>query len=101
MALKITTTESLNNEISRLQARAKVLEEKLDDNLDYLQDNYSSMIMGSIFKGDGVNSSFAGSIGGFLLGNDRLREALVNIVNALTDVISGWIEKLADKLSRK
>ena len=45
---KITTIKSLDDEIHRLQAKAKDLEGRLYESLDYLQDNYSSMVMKSV-----------------------------------------------------
>jgi hypothetical protein len=101
MAGKIKNTETLENEIRRLQAQAKVLEDKLDTNLDYLQNNYSSMIMGSLFNKEGIKNSFAGSIAGFFLGNEKLREAISNIVNTLAEKASAGIEKLSERLSKR
>ncbi|MES1217017.1 MAG: hypothetical protein ABUT20_15995 [Bacteroidota bacterium] len=101
MAIKIKNIESLEGQIRRLQDKAKILEEKLDVNLDYLQDNYSSMIMGSIFNKEGIKNSFAGSFAGFFLGNEKLQEAVSNIVNNLAEKATIGLEKLSEKLTKK
>lgn len=101
MARKIKSIDSLENQILLLQAKAKILEDRLDDNLDYLQDNYSSMIMRSLFKTDGAKTSLVGSIAGFFLGNEKLQEALSNIVSTLAEKATIGIEKLSEKLSGK
>jgi hypothetical protein len=100
MSRKIRNTESLDSEIRRLQDKARVLEEKLDNNLDYLQENYSSMIMGSLFNKEGIKSSFATSLAGFFLGNEKLQEAVSNIVNTLAEKATIGLEKLSERLTK-
>ena len=101
MPIKIKNIESLESEIRRLQDKAKIYEEKLDSSLDYLQDNYSSMIMGSLFNREGLKNSFAGSLAGFFLGNEKLQEAVSNIVNNLAEKATIGLEKLSEKLAKK
>ena len=101
MTGQISNTQSLDNEIKRLEEKAGKLEGKLDRSFEYLQDNYSSMIMGSLFKQDGVKSSFAGSLAGFFLGNEKLQEALANIANTLAERATDGIERLSEILAKK
>jgi len=101
MTGQISNTQSLDNEIRRLEEKAGKLEGKLDRSFEYLQDNYSSMIMGSLFKQDGIKSGFAGSLAGFFLGNEKLQEAFANIANTLAERATDGIERLSEILSKK
>ena len=103
MAQKINNVESLDQEIRRLQAKADKLEEKLDESLDYLQDNYSSMIMNSVLSkaAGGMKNGVAGTVLSFLLGNEKLVEAFSRIANHLIEKAANGIDILADKITRK
>lgn len=107
MGKKLNSTESLDQEIIRLQARAKELETQLDDSLDYLQDNYSSMIMNSVFSKaggllpGGIKGGVAGTILSFILGNEKLVEAISRVTNHLVEKAADGIDKLADKIVKK
>ncbi len=99
---KIKSVRSLDREIARLQAKAKTLEAELDKSLDYLQDNYSSMIMNSVFsKATGLKGGVAGTVLSFILSNEKLANALSKIVNDLMDKAATGIDKLAEKMSKK
>jgi hypothetical protein len=104
MPRKIKNIESLNEEIARLQAKAKGLEGDLNENLDYLQDNYSSLIMNSVFRGAGemnMKSSVAGTVAGLVLGNERIQAILSKLTTQLLDKAADGLEKLADKFAKK
>ena len=59
------------------------------------------MIMGSIFNKEGIKNSFAGSLAGFFLSNQKLREAILNIANNLAERATTAIEKLSEKIIKK
>jgi hypothetical protein len=107
MAKKITSIETIDREIARLQLKAKDIEGELDKSLDYLQDNYSSMIMNSVFSGaaNGISGGLKGgvlsTILGFILGNEKLVEAFSRVTNHLVDKAADGIDKLADKIVKK
>jgi len=101
MVRTINNTRSLDAEIRRLEEKSGKLEDKLDRNLEYLQDNYSSLIMGSLFRQDGIKNSVAGSLAGFFLGNEKLQDALSNIANTLAERATDGLEKLSEILSKK
>jgi len=46
----ITSLDTLNEKIDALHARKEELEDKLENNWEFLQDNYSLLIRNSIFK---------------------------------------------------
>ena len=107
MGKKIINIETLDQEIARLQSKAKDLEGDLDKSLDYLQDNYSSMIMNSVFSGavSGISGGLKGgvlsTIIGFILGNEKLVEAFSRVTNQLVEKAANGIDKLADKMTKK
>ena len=101
MARKIKDIASLDKEIRRMQEKAQVLEGKLDESLDYLQDNYSSMLVNSVFNTGGMKSTVTGTVLSFLLGNEKLRDAFSKIINHLTDKVAAGLDILADKLGGK
>ena len=100
---KITTIKSLDDEIRRLQAKAKDLEGRLDESLDYLQDNYSSMIMKSVLGNatGGIKSGIAGTVLSVILSNDKLSNAFSKIMNDLMDKTATGLDWLAEKMTRK
>jgi len=101
---KIRNLNSLNNEILKLEAKADNIGQKLDDNFNYLQENYLKLIKKSIFKSGVTGAAGAGILGvviSSLMGNDRLREALSRIASPLADKAVGWIETLINRMSKK
>ncbi len=100
---KITSIESLDMEINRLRAKAKDLEGKLDESLDYLQDNYSSMIMNSVLgkATGGLKSGITGTILSVVLSNEKLASAFSKIINDLLDKAASGIDRLAEKMTKK
>ncbi len=100
---KINSIEKLDREISRLQAKAKDLEGRLDESFDYLQDNYSSMIMNSVLHhaAGGLKNGIAGTILNFILNNEKLANALSKVINDLADKAATGIDRLAEKMRRK
>ena len=92
---------SLEREISRLQQRARQLELKMDSSLDYLQENYTSMVISSFLPFLGRNTGIGGMVLRFLLQNRRLRQQMTQLTEFLFDKASGWLDLLLDKLNFK
>ena len=92
---------SLEREISRLQQRARQLELKMDSSLDYLQENYTSMVFGSFLPFLGRNTGIGGMVLKFLLQNRRLRQQMTQLTEFLFDKASDWLDLLLDKLDFK
>jgi hypothetical protein len=93
--------KTLEKEIRQLQARADRLEQQLDDNLRHLQQNAPSLIMGSFFSGGNLKTSFLGTAAGWLLGNERLRDASTKIINSLLDNMAALVDTLAEKITQQ
>jgi hypothetical protein len=89
---------SLEREISRLQKRARQLEQEMDDSLDYLQENYTSMVIASFLPFIGRKTGFAGLLLKFLLQNERLRQKLTQLTEFLFDKASDGLDFLLDKV---
>jgi len=101
---KIRNLNSLNKEILRLEAKAENIGQKLDNNFEYLQENYLTLIKKSIFKSSATGAAGVGIVGAIissLVGNDRLREALSKVASPLADKAAGWIENLLSRMGKK
>src|SRR3974390_3231293 len=99
MANKIKNLDTLEKEIYRLRLEAKSKEEKLEENLDYLQKNYASMIMNSIFNRahsgkEKIKEKFFSSV----WENEKIQEGINKIISHLADRASEGIENLVDKI---
>lgn len=97
----LRSLDALEKEIYRQRLKAKILEKKLDENFDYLHDNYSSLVKNSIFKSGEATESIAISIIRSLVGHERLQEALVKLANPLADKAAGLIDSLLARISKK
>ena len=88
----------LDKEILRLRFQARVLEKKLDEKFDHLQDNYSSMIVKSFLPAITQKSGLAGSILQFVFQNSRLQDSLGKLAERLFNKVSDGVEFIAEKL---
>lgn len=97
----INTLDKLERKIARLKARSKKLEQQLEENFDYLQDNYGSMVKSSIFR---KTSSAAENFSGFLIqslvNQHPLQDALEKIIEHFTAKAASWIESLMNRASK-
>ena len=100
-AKNIHNLDTLEREIYRLKLEAKNIEEKLDRNLDHLQDNCFSMTMNSVF---GKSRQHDESKGGFFdsfLKNESFNAAINKMTENIADKAATGIEILIDKLFHK
>lgn len=101
-ASKIHSLDTLEKEIYRLKLYSRKLEDRMDNNLDYLKDNYGRMAKNSIFsRKDGVKETITEGITGSFLKNERLQQAIDKIVNHLVDKATDGIDTLVEKLFQK
>ena len=100
-ASKIRNLDVLEKEIYRLRLEAKNTAEKLENNLDYLQHNYGSMTMNSIFsrstKGSGKENVKLRIFSSFWE-NEKVQNGINRIVDHLADKTAEGIENLLDKI---
>jgi len=97
----INNLKSLDKEIFRLLNRTKELEQELDGKLDYLQDNYSSMMMKSFLPAIGQKGGVAGTLLHFIFQNERLQDSLLKLAERLFNKVSDGVEFIVDKIDGK
>ena len=90
----------MDREIRRLRLHARKLEQELDQSLDFVQDNYSSLLLRSVLPLAGNKWGVAGSIFQLLSRNQRLQESLSRLADQAFGRIADVVEFLADKLDR-
>lgn len=98
---RIYNLESLDSEIRRLQSRTRALEKEIDQKMDHLQDNYSSMIMKSFLPAFGIKSGLIGTLLQVVLQNRRLQDSVGRLTDQVFDKISDAVEFVATKLEGK
>jgi len=93
--------DTLDRKIRKLKATAKALEQQWDENFDYLQDNYKTLVKNSIFKTPSASESMGGSIVQSFINNDRLRNSINRIIEHFAVKAAGWIDSFADRIIEK
>ena len=93
---KIRNTNTLEREIYRLQLEAKNLEEKIDRNLEHLQENYFSMTMNSFFQKKEKKSFFES-----VFRNENFTATLNKVTDHISSRAAESIETLVDKIFHK
>lgn len=100
-AKNIHNLDTLEREIYRLKLEARNIEEKLDNNLEHLQENYFSMTMNSIFRDkkqhDGEKTGFFESF----FKSEAFAAALNKITESIASRTASGIENLVEKIFRK
>jgi hypothetical protein len=97
----ITDLSSLDLEIARLSLQAKHMEKQLDERLGYLQDNYSSLVMKSVFPVLQPGGGISGTLLGVVLQNKRIRDSFTKLTEQLLSRVSDGLDFLSDKLEKK
>jgi hypothetical protein len=96
----IRNIDTLEKEVYRLKLEAKNIEEKLDKNLDHLQENYFSMTMNSFF-GHRKHKEEPGSFFDSFVNSDGFRSAVNKVTDHIANNTAESLEKLVDKLFHK
>ena len=97
----ISNLDTLDKEIRKLKATAKAMEHKWDENFDYLQVNYLSMVKNSVLKTTSPGESLGGSMVKSFLNNDRLQHSTNRIIEHFAGKAAEWIDSLANRLIKK
>lgn len=63
--VKITSTQLLEKEISRLKKRSRVLENELGNRVDHFRENYKKMALNAVIPGSAKHSGWLGMAGNF------------------------------------
>ncbi len=88
----------LDKDIRRLQAKAKQLEDEIDNNFTYLQNHSAALFINSLFprKIRADDPAREGLLGAFFQ-NERLMNPLNKLATRLVGQASHFINKLIDK----
>ncbi|HET9055550.1 MAG TPA: hypothetical protein VFN30_01755 [Chitinophagaceae bacterium] len=101
-ASKIHNLDTLEKEIYRLKLHGKKMEGKIDDDFDYLRENFGKMARNSFFhKREGLKETITNGITGSFVKSERLQQAIDKIVNHLVDKATDGIDSLLDRLFQK
>jgi hypothetical protein len=90
----ISNSDSLEREIYRLKLQAKNIESQFDENLDYLQKNYSSMAFNSFFSGTKKDKE---NIFSTFIKNDAISSILNKVTCHIGDRVMENIDGLVDR----
>jgi hypothetical protein len=101
MASKIHDLQSLDKEISRLRAEAKLLEKKIDDSFSYLQEHSSSMMVNTLLSGIIKKETVSGTVVNFVLQNERFQKTVGRLAEVLVDKAAGGMDIIIDKIAPK
>ena len=93
--------QALEKKIRHLKQHAKDLENKMDERLDYFQDNYRSLAIKSVLPAALAKSGLTGTILEVVLENKQLRNSENKMADKLFTKISEGVEYLSGKFTRK
>ena len=97
----INSLEALDLEIYKLQMKAKQQEKALDASFDHLQENFHSMAWNSVVRYNSNKQSWISGVVNSLLGQERLKIALIKLAGNLAERATDGIESLVSRLFRK
>jgi hypothetical protein len=97
---RLTGLRSLNAEIHRLQGHKKALENKIDAKMEFLQSNYSSMVMKSVFPAIQDKAGVPFTVVELLTQNERIRGSVGRVANLVLNKLSDGLDFIADKLEK-
>lgn len=98
---KINTLDKLEKKIAHLKGRSKKLEQQIEQNFDYLQDNYGSMVKSSILrKTSSAAENFTAFLMQSLVNQHPLQEALEKVIEHFAAKAASWIETLMNRASK-
>jgi len=89
--------DSLQGEICRLKLEVKKIEERLDRNLDYMQDNYWTMMMNSFFFKEGRRKNGGSHFFNHEGFNATINTIAANIADKASEKLHGWMNTFFGK----
>ena len=99
----IHNIDTLEREIYRLKLEARNIEDRLDSNLDHLQQNYFSMTMNSVFCTEDKKKDANGFWNSFSK-NDGFASAMNSIAGTIAgkaaEAFESWVHKFTNKEKR-
>ncbi len=100
-AQNIHNLDSLEKEIYRLKLEVKKIEVKLDENLDHVQENFTSMVWSSFFHNKKDKNSGSDNVFESFLKNEKLNTVVNKVTDRIADRAAEGMEKLIDRIFNK
>jgi hypothetical protein len=100
MANQIHDVASLEKAIAELELRKKMLEEKLEENSEFLQKNFMSMAMRSVVPKSTFETGPIAAAGNFLK-SDKLKEGFQKVVGTVTELAGEGMESILNKFRQR
>ena len=97
----IHNLDTLEKEIYKLKLKAKNIEEKLDDNLEKFQHNYSSMFMNSFFRKKKQEKTNGNGFFESAFKNDGFNAIINKVTDRVAERAVEGLENLVDKIFHK
>ena len=97
----ISNLDKLEKEIYRLQLDAKNMENKLDDNVDHLHHNFSSMMMNSILHSEKSKENGKANFFESAFKNEKVNSFVNRITTHIADRAAKGIDELVDRLFKQ
>jgi hypothetical protein len=97
----IADLKSLDLAIRELRQKTEFLEDQLDERFGYLQENYSSMVMKSVFPAMQQNTGIPATVLEVVFQNPRIRESFKRLTEQLFNRVSDGMDFLAEKMEKK
>lgn len=94
----IHNLDQLEKEVYRLKLKSKLLEEKMNDHLDYFQQHAGGLFFNSIFQRRNSSGETTPGIVQMLLGHDGLHSAIQRLVGHYADKAAEGLDHLIEKL---
>lgn len=98
---EIHNLESLDREIYHLQLEARKLEDQLDQNIDYLQENYGKLLRRSLFNKAASATEHSGSFRGQLFHSFMQNEKVQGVLEKVLETVGNKLAEFVDKLSSR
>jgi len=95
---EIHNLDSLDREIYHLQLEARKIEDKIDDSLEYFQENYGKMLRRSLFNKASSATEQNGSIPGQLFHSFVQNEKVQGVLEKLMDVAAAKVSEAVEKI---
>ena len=93
---------ALDEEIRRLRAKAKQLEEKIDDSFSYFQQHSGSMFVRSLLPRKIEGEEFTGlRLVDKVLENERLQTVLLRLADVLAEKLGDGLNWLTNRIFKK
>jgi len=101
MKQSIQNFQALETEIYREQLRAKMLEDRMDQQVNHFKKHYRTMIVNSIFRKETHEEENSGSWLQAILQHESVQHSMGKVADHLAEKASDKLNALIDRLMKK